>query len=100
MDPPPLLLSIDHWNTTTLHHFNLVLRNMEFHIKKYGDSTVQTHYHFTVSHMDIAPLSLSLSLSLSSCCYYGIAPLSNEPYISGTPLHQISFTYRRMHIYP
>ena len=41
--PPPLLLSIDHWNTTTLHHF-----------KKYGDSTVQAHYHFT---------SLSLSLS-------------------------------------
>ena len=35
---------------------------MESRIKKYGDSTVQAHYCFailTISHMDIAPLSLS-----------------------------------------
>ena len=76
-DGPPLL-SIDHWNTTTLYYFDLVFRNMESHIKNYRDSTVQAHYHFTVftiSHMDIAPLSLS-------CCYYVIGP----PVINHTSL--------------
>ena len=27
-----------------------------------------------------------------------VPPPSNQPYISGTPLHQISFTYGKMHI--
>ena len=89
MDP---LATIDHWNTTTLHHFNLVLRNMESCIKKYGYSTVQVQYCFPVSHLDIPPLSFCLALLL---CHW---PPSNQPYISGTPLHHISVTDRRMHI--
>ena len=100
----PPLLSIDHWNTTTLknakipmadlpstfkhrsleHHYtaslsyiHLILRNAESHIKKYGDSIVQAHYHFTIfsiSHMDIAPF-LFLSLSNATDHHHAVEML-------------------------
>ena len=69
MDPP----AFEH--RSLQHHYT------ESCIEKYGDSAVQAQYCFTiftVSHMDIASLSL-VTMSLTT---------------------QITVTYRRMHIYP
>ena len=72
------------------HICNLELRNAE--IQRSLDSQYSSLSSLS-HHLSSAQLSLSLSVTLL------LAP-SKQPYICGTPLHQISVTYRTMHIYP